>query len=102
MNAPTPPAGANAPPAAAAARALRYLVRVPLLLWHLFVPLPLTLLLTTPLTRGLRIGAESIEHRVIRAWSAGLMRVFGFRLRRIGPPLPWATMLRDNQLRLSG
>ena len=98
MNAPTPPAGANAPPAAAAARALRYPVRVPLLLWHLFVHLPLTLLLTTPLTRGLRIGAESIEHRVIRAWSAGLMRVFGFRLRRIGTPLPGATMFVANHV----
>lgn len=98
MNAPTPPAGADAPTDTTTARALRYLVRVPLLLWHLLVHLPLTLLLITPVTRGLRIGDESLEHRVIRAWSAGLMWVFGFRLRRIGNPLPDATMFVANHV----
>jgi len=98
MNVPSPLAGAAAPPGVAAARALRYLVRIPMLLWHLLVHLPLTLLLITPLTRRLRIGDESLEHRVIRAWSAGLVRVFGFRLRRVGTPLPGATLFVANHV----
>lgn len=98
MNAPIPPAGAAAPTGASAARTLRYLVRVPMLLWHLLVHLPLTLLLITPLTRSLRVGDESLEHRAMRAWSAGLMRVFGFRLRRVGKPLPGATMFVANHV----
>ena len=98
MNAPPPPAGATAPTGASAARARRYLVRVPMLLWHLLVHLPLTLLLITPLTRLLRVGDESLEHRVIRSWSAGLVRVFGFRLRRVGSPLPGATMFVANHV----
>ena len=98
MNAPPPSAGAAAPPGASVARAIRYLVRVPMLLWHLLVHLPLTLLLSTPLTAAVRIGDESLEHRVIRAWSAGLMRVFGFRLRRVGTPLPGATMFVANHV----
>lgn len=98
MNAPSPSAGAAAPPGASAARVLRYLIRVPMLLWHLLVHLPLTLLLTTPLTARVRVGDESLEHRMIRAWSAGLMRVFGFRLRRFGTPLPGAAMFVANHV----
>ncbi|BDU14988.1 lysophospholipid acyltransferase family protein [Lysobacter auxotrophicus] len=98
MNAPSPHAGATAPTTAPAARALRYLVRVPLLLWHVFVDLPLTLLTTTPLTQNVRIGDEPLDHRAIRAWSAGLMWIFGFRLRRIGTPLPGAAMFVANHV----
>ncbi len=98
MNSPPTPAGAAAPPGAAAARALRYLVRVPMLVWHLLVHLPLTLLMITPVTRRLRWRDESLEHRVMRAWSAGMMRVFGFRLRRIGTPLPGAALFVANHV----
>jgi 1-acyl-sn-glycerol-3-phosphate acyltransferase len=98
MNPPSPPAGAAAPSGAVAGRVLRYSVRVPMLLWHLLVHLPLTLALTNPLTRRLRWGHESLEHRVMRAWSAGMMRVFGFRLRRVGTPLPGAAMFVANHV----
>lgn len=98
MNATPPPAGAAAPPGALAARVLRYLVRVPLLLLHLLVALPVVVLLISPLTGGLRIGDDRLDHRLIRAWSAGLMRVFGFRLRRIGTPLAGATMFVANHV----
>jgi 1-acyl-sn-glycerol-3-phosphate acyltransferase len=89
--------GANAP-GARLARALRYLYRVPMLLWHLLVHLPLTMLLTTPLTDRVRWGNETLEHRAIRAWSAGLMHVFGFSLRRVGTPLPGAAMFVANHV----
>ncbi len=98
MNAPSPHAGATEPTTAPAARALRYLIRVPLLLWHVLVDLPLILLTTTPLTAGLRVGDEPLDHRAIRAWSAGLMWIFGFRLRRIGEPLPGAAMFVANHV----
>ena len=99
MNAPPPPTGVAAASRAPAARALRYLVRVPMLLWHLLVHLPLTLLSITPLTARLRVsGGERLDHRMIRAWSAGLMRVFGFRLRRVGTPLPGGVMFVANHV----
>ena len=70
-----------------------------MLLWHLLVHLPLTLLSITPLTAGVRVpGGERLDHRMIRAWSAGLMRVFGFRLRRVGTPLPGGVMFVANHV----
>lgn len=80
------------------ARALRYLYRVPLLLLHLLVPLPLTLLTLLPVFDRVHIGGEPLAHRAVRAWSAGLMRIFGFRLRRVGAPLPGATMFVANHV----
>lgn len=98
MNDPLSPAGAAAPTGRPGARFLRYLLRVPMLLWHLLVDLPIVLLLTTPLTARMRVGDEPLGHRMIRAWSAGLLWVFGFRLRRIGIPLPGATMFVANHV----
>lgn len=88
----------NAPPSNPLARALRYVLRVPLLLWHLAIDLPVVLLLITPLTAGMRIGDERLDHRLIRLWSAGMMRVFGFRVRRVGTPLPGATVFVANHV----
>ena len=88
MTGPTPARNAASP----LARALRYGYRVPLLLWHLAVDLPLTLLLMTPLTRNVRIGGEPLEYRVIRLWQSGLMRIVGFHPRRQGTPLPGAVV----------
>lgn len=94
MNPPPLPAGTGAP----AARVLRYAARVPLLLWHVLVDLPLVLLLITPLTAGWMVRGERLDHRLIRAWSAGLMRVFGFRLRRVGTPLAGAAVFVANHV----
>ena len=79
-------------------RALRYLYRVPWLLWHLLVMLPLTVLLISAPTARLRWGNDRLEGRLIRAWSAGLLHVFGFRLRRFGTPLPGATLFVANHV----
>lgn len=97
MTAPTSPAGAAAP-GAFALRALRYLIRVPLLAWHALVHLPLILLLLTKPTRRWRWGGEPFQHRVIRAWQTGLMQIFGFRLRSKGTPLDGATMFVANHV----
>ncbi len=94
MNPPHTPAAGNG-----LARAFRYLYRVPLLLLHLLISLPITLLGMVPLWAGLRVrGGERLDHRMIRAWSAGLMRIFGFRLRRVGEPLPGATLFVANHV----
>jgi len=76
----------------------RYLVRTPLLLLHILVALPLTLLMINPLTARWRIGGERMDHKVIRLWSTGLMRIFGFRLRRYGTPERQAALLVANHV----
>jgi 1-acyl-sn-glycerol-3-phosphate acyltransferase len=90
----SPPAGGEG----GLGRAFRYLYRVPLLLAHLILLLPLTLLCLVPLWSGLRVDGERLEHRAIRAWSAGLMRLFGFRLRAFGTPLPDPVMFVANHV----
>lgn len=80
------------------ARALRYVFRVPFLLWHILVDLPLVLLLITPLTAGIRIGGERLDHLLIRWWSGGIMRVFGMRMRRVGVPQAGACVFVANHV----
>lgn len=80
------------------ARVLRYAVRVPMLLWHVVVDLPLVLLLAAPPFGGLRWGGEPLDHRVFRLWQGGLMRVFGFRTHRVGTPLPGAVVFVANHV----
>ena len=82
----------------APARMLRYLYRLPMLAWHMLIDLPLVLLLMTPLTAHWRIGGETMEHRMVRVWSAGMMRVFGLRSRRRGTPLEGSTMFVANHV----
>ena len=80
-------------------RPLRYLLRTPLLLLHAVVSLPIALLLLALPTARLRLpGGERVDHRVIRAWSAGLLRIFGFRLRRVGEPLRGAVLCVANHI----
>jgi len=92
----------HAPPPAARsggfARACRYLYRVPLLLLHLLLPLPLTLLCLAPPLARIPWGPETLGDRAVRAWSTGLLRIFGFRLRRFGTPLPGATLFVANHV----
>jgi 1-acyl-sn-glycerol-3-phosphate acyltransferase len=80
-------------------RPLRYLLRVPLLLLHIVLCLPIVLLLIALPTARLHLpGGERVDHRAIRAWSAGLLRIFGFRLRRVGRPLPGAALFVANHV----
>ncbi|MGY1522050.1 lysophospholipid acyltransferase family protein [Luteimonas sp. A482] len=79
-------------------RVLRYTFRIPFLLWHVLVHLPLTLLLMTPPLGRLRVAGDWLDHRVLRWWSGGLMRVFGMRVRRVGEPMPGAVMFVANHV----
>jgi len=81
-----------------ALRGARYAVRLPLLFLHLVIALPITLALINPLTRRWTVAGERIDHRAIRLWSRGLMRIFGWRTRRIGMPLPGAALFVANHV----
>jgi len=79
-------------------RVLRYLLRIPLLLLHLLVSLPATLLLINPLSARIELRGERLDHRAIRWWSGMLLRIFGFRVRRYGTPRPGAVMFVANHV----
>ena len=79
-------------------RAWRYLYRVPLLLVHLIVFLPLVLLGRVRLWGGRRSGDGRLGGVGSRLWSGGLMRIFGFRLRRFGTPLADPVMFVANHV----
>jgi lyso-ornithine lipid O-acyltransferase len=69
-------------------RPLRYLWRVPLVLLHIVLGVVLcALVLSWNQERVMRAGREPFAHRMIRAWSAALMRIFGLRAVRVGTPL---------------
>src|SRR5690606_17112554 len=69
-----------------------------MLAWHVLVHLPIVLLLMLPPWGRIGVRGEPLEYRVIRTWQAGLMRVFGFRMRRFGTPLPGATLFVANHV----
>lgn len=87
-----------APATSGAGRAFRYLLRTPLLLVHVFVMLPLLLLMMVPLWAGLPVAGRTLKQFMVEYWSAGLMRIFGFRLRRQGTPLKGAVMFVSNHV----
>ena len=79
-------------------RPLRYLWRVPLLALHVLVALPFTLAMINPLSAQIVLRGERLDHRTIRAWSAVMVRIFGFRVRRYGTPLPGAVLFVANHV----
>ena len=79
-------------------RPLRYLWRFPFLVLHLLVGLPITLLLINPISARIDVRGERLDHLAVRLWSGTLMRIFGFRLRRYGTPLPGAVMFVANHV----
>lgn len=80
------------------ARAGRYALRVPMLLWHALVHLPLVMIGIMLPSDRIRLGDESLRDRLVRAWQGGLMRVFGLRMRRLGTPLPGGTLFVANHV----
>lgn len=98
MNAPRPPPGAVARGDFLVARVLRYAIRLPLLVWHLLVHLPLILLLLTPPTRNWRWQGEPFHYAVMRRWQAMLLWIFGMRVRSVGTPASGATLFVANHI----
>ncbi|MDR2871632.1 MAG: 1-acyl-sn-glycerol-3-phosphate acyltransferase [Xanthomonadaceae bacterium] len=79
-------------------RLFRYLVRLPLLSLHVLVSLPIIMLCLSPPFVKITIGGDRLSDRAVRAWSAGLMWIFGFRLRRFGTPLPGGVLFVANHV----
>ncbi len=80
------------------ARTFRYLYRIPWLLVHLFLGLPLVLLSMLPPWRDWVVCGLPLEQRAVRLWSGGLLRVFGLRVSRSGSPLPGGVLLVANHV----
>ena len=69
-------------------RPLRYLVRVPLLLLHILIaPLLAVVVALLPAHSARDAGHEPQAHRIVRWWSARLLRIFGMQVRCSGEPL---------------
>jgi 1-acyl-sn-glycerol-3-phosphate acyltransferase len=66
----------------------RYLYRVPLLLVHIIVFLPLILIGMLRPWGELRVGEATFGAKVVNWWQGGLMWIFGFRLVQIGSRCP--------------
>ncbi len=78
-------------------RPLRYLWRVPLLLLHLLVALPLTTLLMLPPWSEWRANErERVREWAIRTWQRNLLRVFGMRVVARGTPVEGAVLMVAN------
>ena len=91
----TPPRSADG----AVVRALRYAFRVPFLLWHVLVHLPVVVLLMAPPWGGHAFAdGDRLDHRAVRWWSGGLMRVFGMHMRRVGTPMRGGVMFVANHI----
>ena len=75
-------------------RALRYAYRLPFLLWHVFVHLPVLLVLIAIGDDGRR----PIGHAEIRLWARMLLRVFGMRVQGVGTPLAGGTLFVANHI----
>lgn len=75
-------------------RACRYLYRLPLLVWHVLVHLPVLLLL---LAVG-EIGGRQIGNAALRWWARWFLRIFGMRVRGEGVPLAGGTMFVANHV----
>ncbi|HSS05661.1 MAG TPA: lysophospholipid acyltransferase family protein [Rhodanobacteraceae bacterium] len=79
-------------------RALRYVVRTPLLLLHILISGPLALLVLNPVSARIRVGDTTLEKFMIRWWSGALVRRFGLTIRRFGEPLPGAVLYVANHI----
>jgi 1-acyl-sn-glycerol-3-phosphate acyltransferase len=73
-------------------------VRVPQLLLHGLIAAPLALLVLNPVAARVPAGGVSLEKWMIRWWSGRLLRIFGFRIRRFGEPLPGAVLFVANHI----
>lgn len=79
-------------------RPLRYLVRGPLLTLHVIFALPLAVIALNPLLAKIPVGNLRFDQFMISWWSGTLVRLFGFRIRSFGTPLPGAVMYVANHV----
>ncbi|TAH47221.1 MAG: 1-acyl-sn-glycerol-3-phosphate acyltransferase [Rhodocyclaceae bacterium] len=79
-------------------RPLRYLVRTPFVLLHVFVGLPVTVLALSPPLASIPVGKVRLGHFMTSWWSGTFVRLFGFRIRVFGKAQQGAVMYVANHL----
>jgi 1-acyl-sn-glycerol-3-phosphate acyltransferase len=79
-------------------RPLRYALRGPVLAANVLVAPLLALAVLNPLAARVRVGGTTLDKATIRGWSAMLLRLFGFRIRRFGEPLPGGVLYVANHV----
>ncbi len=79
-------------------RPFRYLWRGPMLLMLAIIAFPLALAVFNPLADRMKIRGELPAHVAQRWWSKLLVRCFGFRIHRVGEPLPGAVLFVANHV----
>jgi 1-acyl-sn-glycerol-3-phosphate acyltransferase len=79
-------------------RLLRYIYRVPLLLLHVFIGLPILLLLLYPWTSAYTISGERVDQWAVGLWSRIMVRIFGLRIKRFGTPLAGPVLFVANHV----
>lgn len=79
-------------------RPLRYLWRTPLLLLHAGIAFPVALVAFNPLARRVLLRGERFDYWLTRWWSGRIVRIFGFRIRQFGQPLPGAVLFVANHV----
>lgn len=97
----SPPALDTAPEAdrnAGLSRALRLLIRLPLLVAHVLLAVPLALALGSPGPALDARGRPALDRRLVRWWSARLMRIFGIDVAVTGAPVGGPYLLVANHV----
>lgn len=79
-------------------RYIRYGYRLPLLLWHVLIDLPLILIFMTPLTGGIMLKGKRLDHHLIQLWQLGLLRVFGIRMGQRGEQVKGGALFVANHV----
>lgn len=79
-------------------RPLRYVWRTPLLLLHILIAFPLAFAVLNPFAQRFHVRGERLDYWTTRWWSGTLVRRFGFRIRRVGQPLPGALLFVANHV----
>jgi len=79
-------------------RALRIVWRMPQVLAHVLIALPLMALVVNSLGARITIGGLRWDHRAIRWWSARVARLFGIQVKAIGTPLTGGVLFVANHI----
>jgi len=74
------------------------LLRTPLLLLHILLGIPLTIITFNRLGRAIRVGRQSLDETMLRWWSGTLCRLFGLRLQVSGELAPAVDLVVANHM----
>ena len=79
-------------------RLLRYCYRIPLLFMHVFIGLPVLLLMLNRWAARLSVSGEPLDQWSVGLWSRIMVRIFGLRMKRFGTPLPGPVLFVANHV----